>query len=55
MYFVIYTEQVIDYIIANYENDGDIKVSIRNIQDPKPGFKSKHKPKILTDEENEDE
>ena len=43
-------ERVTDYIIANYNNDGDIKVSLRNIQDPKPGFKIKHKPTILTDD-----
>ena len=51
----IFTKNAADYIIENYKNGGYIKVDLWKIQYPKPGFKAKHKPTSLTNNEKRDE
>ena len=50
VYFRVCIERVSDYIITNYKNGGDIKVTLSKILDPNLGFNGKHNPTSLANE-----
>ena len=54
VYFIIFTERVADYVIANEKNGRGIKIDLRKLQDMNTGFKTKHNPKIINNGEKKD-
>ena len=47
--FETFKDKVMNYVISNYKNGGDMKLIFKKLQDPIKEMESKHKPKSLED------
>ena len=47
--FEIFKDKVMNYIISNYKNGGDMKSIFKKLEDPIKTMEDKHKPKKLND------